>query len=70
MLQHSHSLKAVPRRLLTRQDVINCLQVSPRTLSRMISDGRLPRPIKVGRNNRWPEEEIEAWIDSRPRWGE
>jgi excisionase family DNA binding protein len=55
---------------LTRKDVAERLQLSPRTLSRMVQDGRLPRPKKIGRNIRWSEVEFESWLESQPRWGE
>lgn len=32
-------------------------------------DPTFPRPIKVGRHNRYLRDEIVAWRDSRPRGG-
>ncbi len=49
-------------RLLTRDDLCERLQLSKRTLSRMVSGGKLPRPIQLGRNVRWRESDIVQWI--------
>ena len=62
MLRVSQEPQVRPTRLLTRKDLSERLQISPRTLSRMVSDQRLPRPILIGRSVRWPEEVIETWI--------
>jgi len=44
------------------------LKCSPRSVHRWADGGRLPRPIKLGRLNRWRRADIEAWIaDGMPR---
>jgi predicted DNA-binding transcriptional regulator AlpA len=40
------------------------MQVSPRTLWRLLSAGKLPEPIRVGRSVRWRMSDIREWIDS------
>jgi excisionase family DNA binding protein len=50
-------------RLLTVSDLCERLQLSKRTISRMVAAGdRLPRPVQIGRNVRWTESDIEEWI--------
>ena len=56
-----------PTRLLTRKDLSERLQISPRTISRMTCDGRLPKPLMLGRSVRWAEAEIEAWFQDTAR---
>ena len=29
---------------------------------KLIKDGTFPKPIKLGRNSRWLESEVEAWL--------
>lgn len=70
MLRSPEESKRTPRRLLTRKDVSDRMGMSMRTVSRMVSDRRLPPPILIGRNVRWIEEEFEAWLVRQPRWGE
>ena len=38
------------------------------TLWRKIRDGTFPAPMELGPNAvGWPEDEVEAWLESRPR---
>ena len=38
------------------------LSVSVRTVQRLDSSGKLPRPIRVGGSVRWRKSDIDAWI--------
>jgi predicted DNA-binding transcriptional regulator AlpA len=35
---------------------------SLRTVERMVAEGAIPRPIRIGRNRRWTGEQIDQWI--------
>jgi excisionase family DNA binding protein len=48
--------------LVTARQVATILQVSNRTLWRMLSAKRLPAPIRVGGIVRWRVDAIETWI--------
>ena len=50
--------------LITAGQLAGLLQVSTRTLWRMSSAGRLPKPIRVGGIVRWRLEEVERWIEA------
>lgn len=39
------------------------MQISERTLWRLQSAGKLPRPVRIGRSTRWRLEEIREWIE-------
>lgn len=39
----------------------------PATIYAEIKAGRFPKPVKFGRSSRWPESEIDAWIEARKR---
>lgn len=32
---------------------------------KLISEGRFPKPIKLGRSSRWLKSEVEAWMQQR-----
>ncbi|EEY3529491.1 TPA: AlpA family transcriptional regulator [Escherichia coli] len=32
---------------------------------KLISEGRFPKPIKLGRSSRWLKSEVEAWVQQR-----
>lgn len=48
--------------LLTAQQVADLLQVSPRTLWRLVSAQKVIGPVRIGGNTRWRREEVQAWI--------
>ncbi|MBX3412617.1 MAG: helix-turn-helix domain-containing protein [Pirellulales bacterium] len=50
--------------LISPDDLATILKVSKRTLWRLLSGAKLPRPIHVGRSPRWRLEEINAWIEA------
>lgn len=65
--QHSYSnttgiQAAFPPELLDVQSVAALCQFSRRHVLRMVADGRMPAPLKVGRCVRWSRRAIEAWI--------
>ena len=59
-------------RMLRMSEVARWLGVSRTTIYKWIRDGFLPQPIILGGQNqnnsasRWREDEIQAWLDSRP----
>lgn len=54
--------------LLKRHDVEKRCKISRSAIYRLMRTGQFPEPIRIGpRAVRWPESEIEAWIESRPR---
>ncbi len=52
-------------RLLTARDVAQRLACDERTVRRLSREGKLPRPIKVGRRLRWRAAEIDEWLERR-----
>lgn len=55
--------------LLTEAQVAELIQVATRTLRRMVSAGRFPKPVKLGANTesqqcrrRWVRAEIDEWL--------
>lgn len=50
--------------LLTADQVAGMLQVSPRTLWRLVSAQKAIGPVRIGGNTRWRREEVERWIDA------
>lgn len=39
--------------------------LSDKWFYQLISEGRFPKPIKLGRSSRWLESEVEAWLQQR-----
>jgi len=70
-LVQSQSIAAHPSKasliptLVTRDDIADALRVDKRTLDRLRSAGKLPKPdLFIFRSSRWRPETIRAWIES------
>lgn len=50
------------QKLMTVQQVAECLECSPRHVTRMVSNKQFPAPIKIGRLSRWKPQVIENWL--------
>jgi excisionase family DNA binding protein len=48
---------------LTIDQVAERLNLSKRTVNRLISDGVFPRPVKIGRLSRWVPEDIRNFLN-------
>ncbi|MBL8828305.1 MAG: helix-turn-helix domain-containing protein [Planctomycetaceae bacterium] len=48
--------------LLDRSDLARELRTSLKTINRMISSGRLPAPVSIGKRRRWPRTTIIEWV--------
>jgi hypothetical protein len=42
------------------------LPTSPNAVGRLITEEGFPTGVMVGRTRLWPEDQIDAWIASRP----
>lgn len=40
-------------------------QCSDKWFYKLISEGRFPKPIKLGRSSRWLKSEVETWMQQR-----
>jgi excisionase family DNA binding protein len=50
--------------LLSADEVRAVLRISRRTFDLMVSRGEAPPHLAVGRQRRWREADVSAWIDS------
>ena len=50
--------------LLTVDQVGRLLQLSPRSVWRLLSAGEFIEPVRMRGNTRWRRAELEAWIES------
>ena len=51
-------------RLLRVDEGAAMLAISVRAFYRLIADGQLPRPVKIGRATRMPLSDLERYIDA------
>lgn len=50
------------QRLIGIREVARRLGISKRTVERFVERGTIKKPIRVGRQIRWIEAEIDEWI--------
>lgn len=48
--------------LLSTADLAQLLGTSTRTIWRLLSQGKLPKPLRLGARPRWLANEVERWI--------
>ena len=48
--------------LIKVAEVAQIAAISPRTLWRLVSEGKFPQPVRIGSCTRWRLAEIERWI--------
>lgn len=48
--------------LITAEELAPMLNVSERTLWRLLSAGKLPEPVRLGRLTRWSLDRVKEWI--------
>ncbi len=50
--------------LLTAKQVAALMQISTRSVWRLLSSGELIEPLRIRGNTRWRRSELEQWIDA------
>ncbi len=56
--------ESLERLLVTTAQVASMLSISKREVERMVADGRLPQPIRLGKRLvRWNLDTIRRWVD-------
>lgn len=48
--------------LLAKQQLLDELGVSARTLETWVRDGRFPPPRRIGRTCYWTRQSVETWV--------
>jgi len=48
--------------LLSVSDLARVLGTSTRTIWRLLEQGKLPKPARLGSRPRWPADEVRNWI--------
>ncbi|MEE8502675.1 MAG: AlpA family phage regulatory protein [Kiloniellales bacterium] len=65
---HDNQLYELPCRLLTRKQLLEIVPFSYPTIWELMRRGAFPKALHIGAQKvAWREDEVRAWIDSRPR---
>lgn len=49
--------------LLTKQNVCEQLDISPRCLENWVAEARFPPPQRIGKCNYWSEQALQRWLE-------
>ncbi|MBN8625036.1 MAG: helix-turn-helix domain-containing protein [Planctomycetes bacterium] len=49
--------------LIQADELATLLNVSERTLWRLLSAGKIPEPVRLGRSTRWRLDQVRQWIN-------
>lgn len=61
-------MSKLKRRLMRLPEVEDSIGYKKSKIYQMIDKGEFPAPVKLGSRSRaWKEEEVQEWIDERPR---
>ena len=57
----------ITHKLLSIENVLDATGFKKSTMYRWISEGRFPKPIKIGnsRSSRWIDKDVEQWINEQ-----
>lgn len=50
-------------RLYTLAELVELTGLHAATIYRQIDRGLFPKPLKIGRVNRWRDRDLKAWLD-------
>jgi excisionase family DNA binding protein len=55
-------VNALTELYLTRDEVADLLHVDPQTVSRWLREGKLPQPLRIGRQMLWRRESLDRFL--------
>lgn len=68
----TNNTPASPGTLLCTEDplidmafITTCTGMSDKWFYQLISEGKFPKPIKLGRSSRWYRSDVEFWMQQR-----
>jgi len=57
------NIEEIEQKLISAREVSKILSIAIRTVWRLRSSGKLPKPIKIGGALRWRLSDINLWIE-------
>lgn len=51
--------------LLTSEDLLARLRISPKTLGNLVAQGLLPAPMRIGHRRYWRRDVLDAFLDAK-----
>ncbi|WP_447881753.1 helix-turn-helix transcriptional regulator [Serratia fonticola] len=58
-------LNLLEDKLVDMAFITNFTGLTDKWFYKLISEGKFPKPIKMGRSSRWLHSEVESWVQER-----
>ncbi|MBJ8875637.1 AlpA family phage regulatory protein [Citrobacter koseri] len=65
MTLQSNNIDLMNDKLVDMVFITEFTGLSDKWFYKLISEGRFPKPIKLGRSSRWKESELKEWLFER-----
>ena len=62
---HAIALLSAEDPLIDMAFITACTGMTDKWFYQLISDGKFPKPIKLGRSSRWYKSDVETWMQQR-----
>lgn len=65
MTMQSNNIDLMNDKLVDMIFITEFTGLSDKWFYKLISEGKFPKPIKLGRSSRWKESEVQEWLTDR-----
>lgn len=65
MTMQSNNIDLMNDKLVDMVFITGFTGLSDKWFYKLISEGKFPRPIKLGRSSRWKESEVRSWLEEK-----
>lgn len=65
MTMQNNNINLMNDKLVDMVFITEFTGLSDKWFYKLISEGKFPKPIKLGRSSRWKESEVQMWLNER-----
>jgi len=65
MTMQSNNIDLMNDKLVDMVFITEFTGLSDKWFYKLISEGKFPKPIKLGRSSRWKESELRSWLEEK-----
>lgn len=65
MTLQSNNIDLMNDKLVDMVFITEFTGLSDKWFYKLISEGKFPKPIKLGRSSRWKESEVKSWLEKK-----
>lgn len=65
MTLQSNNIDLMNDKLVDMVFITEFTGLSDKWFYKLISEGKFPKPIKLGRSSRWKESEVKSWLEEK-----